>query len=93
MQLWRHNEGTYDVMKITLIPYEESLLCDKFQFFRWCGFRDRVPKFFRFSNMVATPRDLLRHNYHWNILHEYSLDGENLVSIWQAVAQKNTKIL
>ena len=40
MKLWRHNEGTYDVIKIKLILHEEYLLCAKFQFFPWCGFID-----------------------------------------------------
>ena len=31
--------------------------------------RYRGPKFFRFSNMAATPCDLCRDNYHYNILH------------------------
>ena len=46
MQLWRHNEGTYDVIKITLIPHEEYLLFAKFQFFPWFGFRDTEVQFF-----------------------------------------------
>ena len=68
MQLWRHNEGTYD-KKFNLI-LNEYLQCAKFQFFPWCGVRDRGLKFFHFPNIAATPRDVWRHNYDFNILHE-----------------------
>ena len=64
MQLWCHNEGTYDVIKKSHIPHEEYLPCAKFQYFPWCGFRVRGSEFFSFSNMVAIPRDLWHHNYH-----------------------------
>ena len=61
MQLWRHNEGPYDVIKITSIPHKESI-CAKFQFFPLCGFRGtEVQSYSVFFNMAATPRDLWRH--------------------------------
>ena len=40
VQLWGHNEGTHDVLKITLIPHEEYLPFARFQSFPCCGFRD-----------------------------------------------------
>ena len=49
MQLWHHNEGTYDIKKPKpLIRHEEYLLCAKFQFFPWCSFRDTEVKIFLF---------------------------------------------
>ena len=67
IQLWRHNESTYDVIKKTrLIPrgvvavWQLSI----FSLVRFQKYRD--PKFFHFSNMTATPRELWRHNYHCN---------------------------
>ena len=51
------------------IPHVEKK--KSFQFFPWCGFRDtEVQSFSFFPNMTATPRDLWRHNYDSNILHE-----------------------
>ena len=65
MQLWHHSKGTYDIIKKSLISHEEYLLCAKFQFLSLVRFqRYRCPKFFSFSNMAATPRDLWCHNYH-----------------------------
>ena len=48
MQLRRHNEGSYGVIKkkSTLIPHEKYLPCVQFEFFPWCGFRYRNPKLF-----------------------------------------------
>ena len=49
MQLWRHNKGTYDIIKkITLIPHAEYLPCAKFKFFPSCGFRDTKVQSFPF---------------------------------------------
>ena len=95
MQLWRHNEGTYDVIKkkVALIPREEYLLCAKFQIFPWCGFRDRGPKFFFCFFPIWLP-----HHITYNIIIIIETfyissrsNGENFVSIWQAVAEKENR--
>ena len=92
MQLWRLNEGTYDVIK-NGIPHEEYLLSAKFQVFPWCSFRDTEVQIF-----LVFPTWLL-HYVTYDILitiKSFYMSsrtyGENLVSIEQAVAEKNTKV-
>ena len=72
-QLWHHNEGTYDIIKkITYSPWGVLAMCQVSNFSLVRFQRYRGPKFFRFSNMAATPHDIWCHNYHWNIPHEES---------------------
>ena len=95
MQIWRHNEGTYDVIKkINLISHEEYLLCAKFQFFPWCSVRDiEVQSFYIFptwlSHHVTYDIIIIIKTFHINSC----TYGENFVWIWQAVMKKNTKVL
>ena len=86
----------YDVIKkkSTLIPNEEYVLCAKFKFFPWCGFRNTEVHIF---SVFPT---WLPHHVTYNviiILKTFHLrsrtDGENFLSIRQAVAKKNTKVL
>ena len=71
MQLWRHNEGTYDAIKNeTYSPWRVLAMC-QVSIFSLVGFqRYRGPKVLRFSNMAAIPHDLWCHYYHYNIPHE-----------------------
>ena len=69
------------------------MLCAKFQFFSWCGFKYRGPKFFRFLNMAAT-------NATYDVIIIIKIfdvssrtNAENFVSIRQAIAEKNMKVL
>ena len=93
MQLWHHNKGTYDVIKITLIPHEEYLLCAKFQFFPLCRFREKVHSFSVFPiwlpNHVTYDIIIIIKTFHMSSCS----NGENFVSIWQAVAEKSTHVL
>ena len=51
--------------KSHLFPMRKTCHVPSFNFFSLVQFqRYRGPKFFRFSDMAATPRDLWRHNYH-----------------------------
>ena len=93
MQLWRHNEGTYDVIKI-LIPHEEYLLRAKFQFSPWCGFRDTEVQGFSVVPIW------LPHHVTYDVITiirtfymSCRTNGENFVSIRRAVVEKNTKVL
>ena len=86
LQLWRHK-------KITLIPHEEDLLCAKFQFFPWCGFRDTDVQSF-----TVFPTWLPHHmTYDVIIIKTFYMrsrsSGENFISIRQAVAVENMKVL
>ena len=93
MQLWHHNEGTSDVIKILHIPHE-YVLCAKFKKNSLVWFqRYRGPKFFRFPIWLphhATYEVII-------IIETFSMssrtNGENFVSIQQAVVEKNTKVL
>ena len=70
MQLWLHNEGTNDISKNhTYSPWVLATYNVSIFFFVWFQ-RYRGTKFFRFSNMAATPCDQQRYNYDSNILHE-----------------------
>ena len=60
----------YDVIKYRLFTMRSPSYVPGFNFSPRCGFRDRGPKFFRFSSMAATPHDLWRHNYDLNIPHD-----------------------
>ena len=89
-----HNEGTYDVIKSTLIPHEEYLRGSKFQFFPRCGFRDTEVQSFSVFPIW------LPHHLTYDVIiiiktfHMRSPSNrENFVSICPAVAEKNTKIL
>jgi len=90
MQLWCHNKGTYDVI---LIPHE-YLRGVKFQFCPWCGFIDAEVQSFSIFPI------LLPHHVTYDIIiimRTFYLSSrtycENLVSIQQVVAEKNTKVL
>ena len=94
MQSRCHNEGNYDVIKITLIPHEEYLLCAKFQFFPFCGFRETEGQSFSVFPIW------LPHHVTYDVIliiktcyMSIRTNGEKFVSISQAVAQKNTKVL
>ena len=64
MQLWCHNKGTYDVIKKNHTYSPWVLAVCQVSIFSLVQFqRYRGPKFFHFSNMAATPRELWRHNY------------------------------
>ena len=93
MQLWCHSEGTCDVIKITLIPHEEYLLCAKFQIFPWCGFRDtEVQSFSVFPIWLphhVTYEIIIIETFHMSS----HTNGENFISIWQAVVEKTMKVL
>ena len=93
INLWRHNEDSYDVIKITLIPQEEYLLCAKFKFFPWCGFR--VTEVQSFSDFpIWLPHHVTY--YIIIIIKTFYMSsrtyGENGLSIGEAVAEKKEKI-
>ena len=80
--------------KITLIPYEEYLLCAKFQCFPWCGFRDTELQFiFVFPTLLSHYMDydviIMIETFYMSS----HTDGENFISIRQAVVEKNMKVL
>ena len=86
-QLWRHIEGTYDVIKST-IPHEEYLLRTKFQFFPWCGFRDTEVQMFPIFPIW------LQHHVTYDVIIIIKIfymsrrtNGENFVPIRQAVTE------
>ena len=93
-QFWHHNEGTYDVITSTHIPHEEYLLCAKFQFFSLVQFqRYRGPKFFHFPTWLP-------HHVTYDIIIISKIfylssrsNGDTFVSIGQAVAMKNIKVM
>ena len=93
MQLWRHNKGTYDILKIHT-PHEEYLLCAKYQFFPWYSFRyTEVQSFSVFPTWLPhymTYDIIIITKIFYMSIRSY---GENFISIWQAVASKNTKVL
>ena len=62
MQLWHQYESTYDVIKKITFPMRSTLLtmCQVSIFFLSAVSEIEI---FRLSNMVATPRDIWRHNY------------------------------
>ena len=94
MQLWCHNEGTDVIKKKSLIPHEEYLLRAKFHFFFLGGVSEiEVQSLSVFSNMAA-------HHVTYDVIiiiktfyMNSRTDGENLVSIRQAVVEKNMKVL
>ena len=71
MQLWCHNEGTYDVIINNTHSAWGVLAMFQVLIFSLVRFqRCRGPIFFRFSNMAATPRDIWHHYYLYNMRHE-----------------------
>ena len=93
MQLWRHIEGTYGIIKIILIPHEEYLICAKFQLFVG-AFRDTEVQSFSIFPIW------LPHHMTYDVIiiiktfyMSSRTNGENFVSIRQAVAEKNMKDL
>ena len=89
LQLWRHNEGTFDIIKKShLFPIRSTCRVPTFNFFRYRG-----PKFFRFP--IWLPRHV---TFDIIIMIETfymssRTNDENIVSIRQAVAEKNTNVL
>jgi len=93
LQFWRHNEGTYDVIK-NHIPHEEYLPCAKFQFFLWCGFRDtEVQRFSIFPTWLphhVTYDVIVMNKTFYMSSRSY---GGNFSSIRQMVVERNTRVL
>ena len=91
MSSWRHQ---WHHTKIILLSHQEHLLCGKFQFFPWFVFRDtEVQKFPIFPTWLphhmTDDRVIIKTFYMSS-----RSDGENSVSIWQAVAEENcTEVL
>jgi len=78
-------------LKKTLIPHDEYLLCAKFNFFPWCGFRDAEVQSFSFlptwlPHHVTYDIIIINKTFYMSS----RTNGENLVSIQQALAEKNT---
>ena len=95
--IWNYDVVTRAPMtseKIKLIPHEEYLLCAKFQFFLWYGFRDiEVQSFSVFPlwlpHHVTYDVIIIMKTFHTSSCS----DGENLVAIQPEVVEKNTKVL
>ena len=67
--------------------------CAKFQFFPWCGFTDTdVQSFSVFPiwlpHHVTDDVIIINKTFHMSS----RTNGENVISIWQAVAEQNTKV-
>ena len=78
--------------KKSLIPHEANLRCAKLTFFPWCGFRDTEVQSFSFfpiwlPHHVTDDVMILIQTFYM----DSRSDGENFVSIRQAVAEKNTR--
>ena len=95
IQLWRHNEGTYDIIitKHTYSSWGELAMCQVsiFSFVRFQ--RCRGPKFSIFPtwlpNHVTYDIIIMIETFYMS---SHTSD-ENFFSIWQVVVEKNTKVL
>ena len=93
MQLWRHNKGIYDIKTSHQFPMRSTYYLPSFNCFLGAVSDSEVQSFSVFPTwlpqLMAYDVIIIIETFYMSS----RTNGENLVSIWQAVTEKNMKVL